>query len=76
MQQPRSINLFVHEILSVKIYCVYGKNEETEYNNAVPEMLINSISFDMRGVCNVLDGCYADTAEVGYMIHNDTRMVN
>lgn len=54
----------------------YGDVEREEYENAVPEMLINSISFDMRGSCNVLDGCYADTAETGYFIHGDTRMVN
>ena len=55
---------------------VYGPDEQQEYQNAVPEMLIGSISFDMRGGCNVLDGCYADTAEIGYLIHNDTRLVN
>jgi len=55
---------------------VYGKNEETEYNNNIPEMLKNSISFDISGCANVLDGCYADTAEIGYQISNDTRMVN
>lgn len=53
----------------------YGAVEE-EYRNAVPEMLKGSISFDMHGACNVLDGCYADTAETGYFIRNDTRMVN
>lgn len=55
---------------------VYGKDEQETYQNALPEMLIGSVSFDMRGGCNVLDGCYADTAEVGYLIHNDTRLVN
>lgn len=54
---------------------VYGKNDE-EYNNEVPEMLIDSIAFDMKGGCNVLEGCYADTAEVGYMICGDMRLVN
>ncbi len=55
---------------------VYGPDEEQEYQNAVPEMLIGSVSFDMRGACNVLDGCYADTAETGYLIYNDARLVN
>ncbi len=55
---------------------IYGENKQELYDNDVPEMLINSISFDIKGYCNVLDGCYADTAEVGYMIHSDTRLVN
>lgn len=55
---------------------VYGVEEQQQYQNSVPEMLIGSISFDMHGGCNVLDGCYADTAEIGYQIHADTRLVN
>lgn len=55
---------------------VYGKTDQEEYNNAVPEMLINSVSFDIRGGYNVLDGCYADTAEIGYLIQSGTRMIN
>lgn len=55
---------------------VYGASEQEEYQNSVPEMLIGSVAFDMRGSCNVLDGCYADTAEQGYRITGDTRMVN
>lgn len=56
---------------------VYGADvKENDYINDVPEMLINSIAFDIRGGSNVLDGCYADTAEIGYRIYNDTRMVN
>lgn len=47
----------------------------TEYQNDVPEMLIGSVAFDMQGVCNVLDGCYADTAEVGYQVKGDTRLI-
>ena len=52
---------------------VYGENEE-RYENQVPEMLQNSVAFDIRGGCNILDGCYADTAEIGYLIHADTRI--
>ena len=29
-----------------------------------------------RGGHNVLDGCYADTAEIGYLIQSGTRMIN
>ena len=54
---------------------VYEEIKE-EYQNEVPEMLIDSIAFDMQGGYNVLDGCYADTAETGYLIGNHTRMIN
>ena len=45
------------------------------YENEVPEMLEHSIAFDMQGACNILDGCYADTAEIGFNIHRDTRII-
>ncbi len=55
---------------------VYGKDaKSTEYENEVPEMLKNSIAFDIKGYCNILDGCYADTAEIGYNIASDTRVI-
>ena len=61
-----------------KIKLASGVYEEIkeEYQNEVPEMLIDSIAFDMQGGHNVLDGCYADTAETGYLIGNHTRMIN
>ena len=46
------------------------------YENDIPEMLEKSISFDIYGGENILDGCYADTAEIGYNIHANTRIVN
>ena len=55
---------------------VYGKDvDQGKYENEVPEMLQNSIAFDMQGACNILDGCYADTAEIGFNIHADTRII-
>lgn len=55
---------------------VYGKDgENTDYQNEVPEMLKNSIAFDIQGWFNILDGCYADTAEIGFNINADTRMI-
>lgn len=55
---------------------VYGKDaDNTESENDIPEMLKNSIAFDMQGGCNILDGCYADTAEIGFNIHSDTRII-
>ena len=54
---------------------VYGDIKE-EYENEVPEMLEGSIAFDIQGRYNVLDGCYADTAETGYLIGNHAKMIN
>ena len=34
----------------------------------LPEMLAGSISFDIQGWGHTLDGCYADTAEIGFRI--------
>lgn len=53
---------------------VYGDNEETDYINECPEMLIDSIAFDIRAA-NTLYGCYADTARVGFLISSDTRLI-
>ncbi len=39
-----------------------------------PEMLENSIAFDLRGSDAVLDDCYADTAMTGFLVHDDTRV--
>ena len=38
-------------------------------------MLKNSIAFDIQGGHNILDGCYADTAEIGYNINASTRLI-
>jgi hypothetical protein len=54
---------------------VYGNDNNGEYENETPEMLKNSIAFDIQGGYNILDGCYADTAEIGYNINASTRMI-
>lgn len=54
---------------------VYGNDNNGEFENETPEMLKNSIAFDIQGGCNILDGCYADTAEIGYNINASTRMI-
>jgi hypothetical protein len=54
---------------------IYTEQELEEYQNDIPEMLDGSISFDIQGLCNVLDGCYADTAEIGYLIGDHTRII-
>lgn len=42
--------------------------EKELLSKGVPEMLENSINFDIRGGSNVFDGCYADTAEIGFNV--------
>lgn len=55
---------------------VYGKDaNKGDYENEVPEMLENSIAFDIMGGSNILDGCYSDTAEIGFRIHSDARLI-
>lgn len=55
---------------------VYGAEAANgKYDNDSPEMLLESISFDIAGGGNVLDGCYADTAKIGYRINGDTRLI-
>ena len=55
---------------------VYGQDaDKAEAENDVPEMLIGSIAFDIKGFNNILDGCYADTTEIGFQTENYTRIV-
>ena len=42
----------------------------------IPEMLENSIAFDLQGADCVLEDSYADTAMVGYNVCNDARIFN
>ena len=42
----------------------------------LPEMLPGSIAFECIGGANVFDGCYADTAEIGYDIRNKAIVIN
>lgn len=39
---------------------------------SLPEMLIDSICFDVRGGGNTFDGCFADTGETGFRIDGVT----
>ena len=41
----------------------------------VPEMLVDSVAFDVRGGSNVLDGCYADTATIGYWVQGSNNVI-
>jgi len=42
----------------------------------VPEMLQGSTAFECIGGNNVFDGCYADTAEIGYDVRNGAVIVS
>ena len=41
-----------------------------------PEMLKDSVAFDLRGADAVLTDCYADTAMTGFWVRGDTRIFN
>ncbi|MBE6931595.1 MAG: hypothetical protein E7463_15100 [Ruminococcaceae bacterium] len=41
----------------------------------VPEMLVDSISFELNGSGNVVDGCYADTASIGYLVRGGSNVI-
>ena len=41
----------------------------------VPEMLVHSTAFDVRSGINVIDGCFADTAEIGYLIQGKDNII-
>lgn len=41
----------------------------------VPEMLVDSVAFDIRSGINVIDGCFADTAKIGYLVKGDNNII-
>ncbi|MGN1048708.1 MAG: hypothetical protein ACI4QZ_08885 [Eubacteriales bacterium] len=66
----------------------YGKNklalkagnytdeaEKSIFNFGIPEMLIDSVAFEINGGINVIDGCFADTATIGYLIRGTNNTV-
>ena len=53
-----------------------GEDQTTWFDGRIPEMLKNSICFHMIGAGNNLTDCYADTAKIGYRIHQDTFLSN
>ncbi len=42
----------------------------------IPEMLPGSTAFESIGGSNVFDGCYADTAEIGFDVHRSATLVS
>ena len=53
-----------------------AEDERAALAKGVPEMLPGSVAFDCIGGANVFDGCYADTAEIGFDVHRDASIVN
>lgn len=56
---------------------LYGLNKKRPFTKeveadllarGVPEMLIGSTAFEIHGGGTTIDGCYADTAEIGFLI--------
>ena len=41
----------------------------------VPEMLVDSVAFEINNSINVLDGCFADTATIGYLIKGKNKIL-
>ena len=41
----------------------------------IPEMLVDSVAFDLSSSINVLDGCFADTATVGYLVKGGNNII-
>ena len=41
----------------------------------VPEMLVGSVAFEINGGINVLDGCFADTATIGFLMRGENTII-
>ena len=52
------------------------KDESAYLALGVPEMLPGSAAFESFGGANVFDGCFADTAEIGFDVRNGAVIVN
>ncbi len=52
------------------------EDESAHLALGVPEMLPGSTAFQCIGGSNVFDGCYADTAEIGYDVRSGATIVN
>ena len=41
----------------------------------IPQMLVDSVAFEINTDINVLDGCFADTAMIGYLIRGNHNII-
>lgn len=66
----------------------YGNNKKLLFQNqytketddsilayGVPEMLVGSVAFEINTGINILDGCFADTATIGFLIRGDNNII-
>jgi len=53
-----------------------AEDEREALAKGVPEMLPGSIAFECIGGANVFDGCFADTAEIGFDVHHGATIIN
>lgn len=54
-----------------------GSDIEKELlSKGIPEMLENSINFDIRGGGNTFENCYADTSEIGFNVAGGDNVLN
>ena len=66
----------------------YGGNKKLLFSNqyteevdarilaaGVPEMLVGSVAFEINGGINVLDGCFADTATIGFLMRGENTII-
>lgn len=56
-------------------YDIEGYTDQSKWSaeGNLPEMLKNSVCFDISGGNN-LDGCYADTAKIGFLLRGDAYL--
>ena len=53
-----------------------AEEERAHLARGVPEMLPGSTAFEVIGHACVFDGCYADTAEIGFDVRNSAIIIN
>jgi len=53
-----------------------AEDERAQLARGVPEMLPCSTAFECTGWANVFDGCYADTAEIGFDVRNGATIIS
>ncbi len=41
----------------------------------IPEMLVDSVAFEINSGINVIDGCFADTATIGYLVRGGDNVI-
>ena len=53
-----------------------AEDERAALAKGVPEMLPGSVAFECIGGANVFDGCFADTAVIGFDVRHGATIIN